>query len=409
MYKTEFFETAVKSGFYGIEKGGLFGKRDNVRKYWEDTSIKLSVRPVVEKLLKAKEKIRIVDLGCGSGEGLELLTHIPPSNPIKTTHKEFILDFGQIESYSGLDISPSMIAQGKANYANQKNIKFFEADLSRGFPLLSEKPFDIYFSSYSSLSHLTNAELEHLTEQIFLHAEGDAYMIFDVLGRFSPEWPIYWGKSNKEMLPYNMAYLLPEEERKPENIANYYMCYWSGKELMDLVESVAERTGKKVNLDLKDRSIFVGRHMDTGLFNKNKNHFRMQTNRLFDRDYRGDIEKLRCDLSFLQDYEKIQPDAWNRICDYRSEWNMVIDLLEALMKSKNDDINKLIESAKPKISEELKMLVWLHKNSARFPVVDFWASIMGPQVACVLRNLELMLPRGLGCGHGLVGIAEIKN
>ena len=234
-------------------------------------------------------------------------------------------------------------------------------------------------------------------------------MVFDMIGRFSPEWPAFWEKSNKEMLPYNMAYLLPEEEHKPENIEDYYVCYWSGKELTDLVKSVADRTGKKVNIDIKDRSIFVGKHMDTGIFNKNKNHFRNQVNRLFDRDYRGIIEKLRCDLSFLRDYEKIQPDAWNRICEYQSEWNKVVDLLEALMKSKNDDINKLIESAKPEISEELKMLAWLHKNSARFPVVDFWASIMGPQVACVLRNLELMLPQGLGCGHGLAGIVEIKD
>jgi len=55
------------------------------------------------------------------------------------------------------------------------------------------------------------------------------------------------------------------------------------------------------------------------------------------------------------------------------------------------------------------MLAWIFRNAARFPVVDFWASVMGPQVACVLRNLEFLLPRGLGCGHGLLCVVEITD
>ena len=77
MLKTEFYEAAVRQGFYGIDAGGLFGKKDNVRKYWEDVFIKLSLRDAVTALLAEKNALRIVDLGAGSGEGLELLTHIP--------------------------------------------------------------------------------------------------------------------------------------------------------------------------------------------------------------------------------------------------------------------------------------------------------------------------------------------
>jgi hypothetical protein len=53
------------------------------------------------------------------------------------------------------------------------------------------------------------------------------------------------------------------------------------------------------------------------------------------------------------------------------------------------------------------MLAWLERNASRFPAVDFWASIMGPQIACVLRNLEINLPDGVGCDHGLVCLVEI--
>ena len=67
MQRTEFYESAVKYGFYGVDKSGLFGKKDNVRKYWEDVAIKVSIRPAIERILEHKNKVRIVDLGCGSG------------------------------------------------------------------------------------------------------------------------------------------------------------------------------------------------------------------------------------------------------------------------------------------------------------------------------------------------------
>jgi SAM-dependent methyltransferase len=117
MRRTEFFEAAVKAGFYGIERGGLFGKKDNVRKYWEDAFIKAAIRPSIEGLLAEHRRLRIVDLGAGSGEGLELLAHIPPSEPIKT-RVPFVLDNPQIEVYHGVDISPAMVEQGRANYQN---------------------------------------------------------------------------------------------------------------------------------------------------------------------------------------------------------------------------------------------------------------------------------------------------
>ena len=62
MRRTEFFEAAVRAGFYGIERGGLFGKKDNVRKYWEDAFVKAAVRPSIESLLAANDRLRIVEV-----------------------------------------------------------------------------------------------------------------------------------------------------------------------------------------------------------------------------------------------------------------------------------------------------------------------------------------------------------
>ena len=410
MYKTEFYETAVQMGFYGIERGGLFGKKDNVRKYWEDISVKLAIRPAIEKLLQKNDRIRIADLGCGSGEGYELLTHIPVENSMWSPRKAFLLSNHQIGRYVGLDVSPSMIEQGRVNYKHLPNVEFLQADLSKGLSLFSEETFDLYFSSYASLSHLTCDELTSLTERIFSHITETGYLVYDLFGRFSPEWPKCWDKTNKEMLPYNMAYLLPQNEPVPEKVDWFKVAFWAASELIDLVTKVAaKKPTKRININIYDRSILVGRHMDTGLFNNVKRELRYQVNRLFDRNYRGEIEKLKCDLSFLYDYRDIQPEAWERIREYESRWNLSIELMDALLESRNDVVKRLIESATPEVSEELKMLAWIYRNAARFHVVDFWSSILGPQLACVLRNFESTLPQGLGCGHGLLAVVEIQD
>lgn len=410
MPKTEFYEVAVKRGFYGVSESGLFGKKDNVRKFWEDVFIKMSIRPAIEQVLEHKDKIRIIDLGCGSGEGVELLTHIPPSTPVKTVNKEFVITEGDIEIYQGVDISPAMVKQGKKNYANLPQVKFVEADLSKGFPFLQDDPYDIYFSSYGSLSHLDFAELEQLTQQIFTHINSRGYMVFDLQGRYSPEWPKYWSENCRSPLPYNMAYLLPVQEQIPEKIEWFNVTYWNGSELSQLIESTAKATGKKTKIiTMRDRSIFVGRHMDTSLFKKRRHPIRTEVNRLFDHGYRGRISGLSFDIDYLEEVKDVNHQAWTRILDYYNRWQTVINTLHALMNANNAEVKRIIESSPEILADELKMLAWLYRNADRFPVVDFWASVMGPQVACILRNLELSLPQGLGCGHSLFCIVEIEN
>lgn len=408
--KTEFYETAVRLGFYGADSSGLFGKKDNVRKYWEDIVIKLSIRPFVERLLRDRERIRVVDLGSGSGEGVELLTHIPVSGALHSVDRPFLLDRDAIESYIGLDISPAMIEQGRINYSDWPDASFVEADLTKGFPLLDHETFDLYFSSYASLSHVTPVQLARLIKDISDHNSQRAYLVLDLMGRLSPEWPTYWVNDRPRMLPYSMDYLLHANGQQQQPTETYGVCYWDARELKEFITSLTVAIGRPIRIvDLRDRSILVGRHMDTGHFNEHPRAIRHAVNRLFHRDYRGDLSSLLVDLSFLDSFRPSRPDAWDRIQSYCEQWNMVIRFVEGLMLSKHGIVADMIDCAPAPMGEELKMLQWLHQNATRFPVVDFWASVMGPQTACVLRNLELGLPEGLGCGHGMLCIVEIAE
>lgn len=405
MFKTEFYEAAVSRGFYGLERSGLYGIKDNVRKYWEDISIKLLMRPYVESLLNKKNSIRIVDLGCGSGEGYELLTHIP-ENPNKKN--DFILSKKNIEIYHGLDISTSMLNQGKINYKGYDNVIFEHADLSINHSLFKESPFDIYFSSYASLSHLSFDSLLELTNCLLKQADKNSIIIYDLLGRYSPEWPIYWHMTSKDMLSYNMAYLLSENERESMNYEIYPSTFWDSDELSLLIEKSALHANRNIKIHTYDRSMFVGRHMDTGIFNNSKKQYRYQVNRLFDRDYRGEINELKIETTFYENYESYLPEkVKNKLKLFSKHWNIVIYFLDQLMNDKQLAIDCFLHIQDDIIAKELEMLAWLYNNSNRFPVVDFWASVMGPQIACVLRNLELDLTQGFGCGHGLVCIIEV--
>ncbi|MCL5029004.1 MAG: class I SAM-dependent methyltransferase [Bacteroidetes bacterium] len=406
MIKTEFFETAVMLGFYGTEAGGLYGKKDNVRKYWEDFSIKDLLKPVILELLDRKDNIRITDFGCGSGEGFELITHISPKE--RPTKKDFLLSPEQVEYYLGIDISQAMIKQGSAIYSTKKNIGFVQADLSKEYPFLNEQPFDLYLSTYSSPSHLTGDELKKLIEKVLIHSQGKSYLILDLFGKFSPEWPCYWEGQKEEMLPYNMSWLHLPAVLKPEEVESYYVKYWDSESLLGVINNIAGKLNKRVKITTKDRSIFVGRHADTGFYNSHPQSLRYQVNRLFDRDYEGRIEALKADFSFLDSYKNNYPEVWDRIKSYQDNWNTVVNLCGALIENNNNLVKELIESTDVELSEELKMLTWLYRNSQRFPVDNFLASVMGPQLACVLRNLEMNLPEGIGCGHGLFCIIEIN-
>lgn len=71
----------VQKGHYVQMPSGLWGKYDNVRRCWENQITRFALQPALQRLrTRAKKEgrgLRILDMGCGSGEGWDILLHIP--------------------------------------------------------------------------------------------------------------------------------------------------------------------------------------------------------------------------------------------------------------------------------------------------------------------------------------------
>ncbi|MBK6878163.1 MAG: hypothetical protein IPG99_17410 [Ignavibacteria bacterium] len=211
------------------------------------------------------------------------------------------------------------------------------------------------------------------------------------------------------MLPYTLSYLIPNTNWKKENLEWFLASYWSPEKLRKTIQSAAESSGRKINISfMTDRSVFVGRHMDTGLMSGKRIPVRYQVNRLFDYGFRGQIKHLELDMMYLKDLIPSNPEVWKRLFDFQIKWNRVIYILGALLNHKDEKIKRFIEEADiAHMSDDLKFLVWLFRNSDRFPVADFWSSVLGPQVAVVLRNIEMSYTEAVGCGHSLMCGLEV--
>lgn len=407
------YEETVARGFYGKNVGGLFGKYDNVRAYWEDELTRVALRPLVKERVEACQAVgrgvRILDLGCGAGQGYELLTRIDQSDLDLQEEHRYVLPRERIEVYLGIDLNEAMVSQGQENYRSASNVRFRRGDLREGLgAALEEKPFDIYFSSYGALSHLEGTALQRCLGEIVRHAQLGAIVVLDLVGRYSPEWPGYWSARTEaeKVRPYSMSYLYPAAERHDGMVERFPLRFWTGDEIHALCADLQREHGVPVRaLEVLDRSIFVGRHVDTGEYGTCLPPLRSLVNQLYEQNVRTKLDRMHVTYRPVEGAEELN----QFFTKMASCWNVLIDFtIERLRGARFNLVEMAGWRAYPAaLQMALVTLDRVIDSVAWIDVGDVRANIIEPQFAYVLRRMQHQLQEGRGCGHGLVAVLHV--
>ena len=411
----EVYEEAARSGKY-IKISGLIGKYDNVRRCWEDEITRIAMRPFLEELIEEKgggmEGLRILDLGCGSGDGFELLCGVNAGEPSLVDHEVNLIGPETLGAYHGVDISEPLLQQAIEVHGCNSKLSFQLGDFSRGLPVPPhEEPYDVYFASYGTLSHLKDEELLKLLIDMAGHAGDGSLLICDWLGRYSYEWQSLWQLEEEPdySMDYVVSYIYPEEERAEKELDHLILRLVSPREISALVHKASEEAGRAIELkSMFDRSILVGRHMDTADYNRHCRPLRAAVNSLFETNMRTDLDALMTDYHPREGFEEIN----HFLESFQTSWNALVRHTIELLHHYHSRAGVSGLSGVPSsCPEEVRGMMRYMEDVVRschwIKVGDTRANIIEPQLGYALRELEFKVQRGLGCGHGLVGIYRV--
>lgn len=409
------YETAVSEGFYKRDASGLQGKYDNVRRYWEDQITRYAlqefVTPLVEEKRRELSRIRVLDLGAGAGEGYRILTTLKRRAPDLGASEVEVLPADILGLYKGIDISPAMVEQGREAYANEPKVRFGVADLRDGLgSVKDDPPYDIYCSSYGSLCHLPDDQLRRLVGEIYEHCEGRCVFVADLIGRYSFEWQCYWDQAgNGTMREYSMSYLYPDGKVDGAEVERFLLRYWGAGEFDSFLTGIVEEKGGRISKhELRDRSVLVGRHMNTGEFNPRAQPIRGAVNRLHEFGHRTDLTSLLFDYAPKAGF----PEINSFFESFQMAWNAVVySAIEALDRW---DEEEWLRQPPPEeypeaVRDSIRTIRGVIRNVHWFRMGDPRANVVEPQLGYILRNLEMDLQRGLGAAHGLLAIYELHT
>ncbi len=418
----EAYTEAVKSGLYA-KKTGLVGKYDNVRRYWEDEITRQYIHPHLMRLLDLSQsdmrRLRIMDLGCGSADGFELLSGVRYRNADLRDYEVDILVPSVLGCYKGVDLNEDLLCQARDIYGSNPKMVFEQADLMEGLPIsANEKPYDLYFMSYGTCSHFNEDEpLVHLLSEIAERTETYSITICDWLGRYSYEWQTLWTNdlSENRNMDYVVSYIYDKDERelRRDELQHLYLRLMSRQEAEDIVQRASRQAGVEIKpVSWFDRSVFTGRHMDTAEYNPSAQEIRLAVNSLHEPNLRTDLTTLLVDyvpkpgFDFLNSYFELVQMCWNTLIYYVNTLLQTYDQDKMKFTTEPPSIHSTYPKALRDMMERMRSVVegvgWLQSGLPRENIIE-------PQLGYALRGLVANLQQGLGAGHGLVGIFEVDK
>jgi len=415
------YSEAVKSGLYA-KQSGLEGKYDNVRRLWEDEITRDFLHRPLQKIIKLRSeqmrRVRILDLGCGSADGFELLSGIRDRDADLEDFEVDLLSSEVLGEYKGLDLNSDLLAQAREIYSSNPKIVFQQADFTKGLPMKGEKPFDIYFSSFGTCSHHNDDEtLIKLITEIAEQTEDYCLIVCDWLGRYSYEWQTLWTDdlSQNKNMDYVVSYIYEKEEREArrDELQHIYLRLMGRQEAEIIISEAGKRSGVNIKpITYYDRSVFTGRHMDTAEYNPHAQPIREAVNSLHESNLRTDLSSLIVDyvpkpgFDFLNSYYENLQMCWNTLVHYTDTLLKLYDEEQRCFVAEPSSPPLGSPAPLKKMMARMKLVVegtgWLNLGLPRENIIE-------PQLGYALRYIVSNLQKGQGCGHGLVGIYEIDK
>jgi SAM-dependent methyltransferase len=420
MSEKKAYTQAFQTGKYD-KATGLLGKYDNVRRFWEDQVTAIFLRPALNDLVARKkkrlERLRILDVGCGSGDGYDLIMGVTTKHPGIHDYIVNAVTDDMLKEYVGIDLNENLVQQALEYYGDKPKLRFETTDISQGMIpgiLGEEPPFDLYFTSFGTLSHFTSEQCIKIIADILRHAPDQALFMGDWLGRYTFEWQDLWHHpaDQEYFMDYRISYIYPEEERAAADVAAFPLKLVCRREIEDIIKKASQQAGVEIKpLVYFDRSIFIGRHLDTGDYNKNCPKLRGPTNALFETYVRTDLENLLVDYVPRPGFEHLN----NFFESFFMSSNALVKYTMGLLGDYDCDTGKLectpdilpyypkpLQEAMETMRRVVEAVGWLKWGDVRANLIE---SVLG----FALRKLEMELQPGTGMGHGLVGIFEIKK
>lgn len=418
----EAYTEAVCSGLYA-KNSGLVGKYDNVRRYWEDEITRMFLRPHLQRLLERKQaimqRVRILDLGCGSADGYELLTGVRQRESDLEDVEVNLLTPDVLGYYKGVDLNEDLLVQARGIYGDNPKLEFAQADFLDGLPVVEgEKPYDLYFTSYGTCSHHNDDEtMIELLADIARRVDDYAVIFCDWLGRYSYEWQSLWTNdlTQKRNMDYVVSYIYEAEEREQrrDNLQHLSLRLVCRQEAENIVAEASRRAGVEIKpLRYFDRSVLIGRHMDTAEYNRHAQPLREAVNSLHEDNVRTDFSTLLFDYApkpgfeFINDFFEQLQMCWNRLVMYVEELLQLYDESGQHFSLEPTAIPASYPPVLRNMMQRMRRVVegvgWLETGLPRENVIE-------PQLGYALRQLVIELQPGLGYGHGLVGVFEIDK
>ena len=406
MTEVNAYNEALKSGQYQ-KPGGLIGKYDNVRRFWEDEQLGIYLEPYLQRLVAQKkergESLSVLDLGCGSGDGFEFITSINDSKDSVSEHNIKVIEPDMLELYKGIDINEGLLEQARTTYGNAQNMDFVLSDFN-DFDFATEEAYDLYLANYGTLSHNTDEQTVNLLTNIAKQSRNGALIAIDWLGRYSYEWQTLWTHNleDNKWMDYVISYIYADGTKKEQKLTSFPLRIIGRQEVQNIYQQAKKEAGGAIVLrKLADRSSFVGRHMDTAQYNSHCQPLRRLVSLLFEPNLCSNLDDLLIHYVPREGFAAV--NAYHQ--KLTGWWNYLLVYTRALLEQDSTpDAPAVIPLTVRKALSTMNKVV---KAAAGMRVGTPRASLVEPQLGYCLRELEMGLQEGLGCGHGLVAVFEV--